>query len=161
MDAAERDDRIRRYEEGPARLAQALAKVPEAARKWRPAPGRWSAHEIVCHCADSETNAALRIRYLVAEPAPTILGYDQDAWAARLDYHAHPVEPALRTVEAVRAHTVALLRRLPPEAWAREGRHTESGRYTARDWLVVYSEHLEKHAAQIEANLAAWEAAGR
>ena len=41
-------------------------------------------------------------------------------------------------------------------AWRREGRHTESGRYTAEDWLLVYSEHLEKHDAQIERNLAAW-----
>jgi tRNA U34 5-methylaminomethyl-2-thiouridine-forming methyltransferase MnmC len=161
MDAAEREDRIRRYAEGPARLARALAKVPEVARQWRPAPGRWSAHEIVCHCADSETSGSLRIRFLLAETEPTILGYDQDAWASRLDYHAHPLEPALRTVEAVRANTVALLRRQPPEAWSREGRHTESGRYTAEDWLTVYSEHLEKHSAQIEGNLAAWQAAGR
>jgi len=159
MDASERESRIRRYAEGPARLKQALDKLPEAARPWRPGPGKWSAHEIVCHCADSETNAALRIRYLVAESEPTIVGYDQDAWAGRLDYQAHPLEPALRTVDAVRANTVALLRRLPAEAWRREGRHTESGRYTAEDWLVVYSEHLEKHAGQIERNLAAWEAA--
>ena len=161
MDPREREDRIRRYAEGPARLREALARVPEAARQWRPAEGRWSAHEIACHCADSETNAALRIRLLLAEPAPTILGYDQDAWATCLDYHSHPLEPALQTVDAVRANTAALLRRLPEPAWEREGRHTESGRYTAEDWLVIYSEHLEKHAAQIERNLAAWEAEAR
>jgi hypothetical protein len=159
MNAAEREDRIRRYEEGPARLAAALATVPEKARQWRPGPGRWSAHEVVCHCADSEANAALRIRYLVAEADPTIQGYDQDGWAKQLDYHSLPLEPALRTVEAVRAHTVALLRQLPEDAWSRAGRHTESGRYTAEDWLKVYSEHLEKHSAQIERNLAAWRAA--
>ena len=158
MDPSEIEDRIRRYAEGPAGLKRALAKVPEAARQWRPAPGKWSAHEIVCHCADSETHASLRIRSLVAEAEPTILGYDQDAWAGRLDYHAHPLELALQTVDAVRATTVALLRRLPPDAWLRAGRHTERGRYTAEDWLVTYSEHLEKHAAQIERNLAAWEA---
>jgi len=161
VDAAEREDRTGRYAAGPARLAEALAKVPEAARQWRPAPGKWSVHEIVCHCADSETSGSLRIRLLLAESEPTILGYDQDAWATRLDYHAHPLEPAFRTVEAVRANTAALLRRVPAEAWSREGRHTESGRYTAEDWLTIYSEHLEKHAAQIEGNLAAWQAAGR
>jgi hypothetical protein len=161
MDPAEREDRIRRYGEGPARLAQALSRVPEAARRWRPAPGRWSVHEIVCHCADSETSAALRIRLLLAEAKPTIQGYDQDAWAARLDYHAHPLDTALRTVEAVRANTLALLLRQPREAWSREGTHTESGRYTAEDWLSIYSEHLEKHVAQIEGNLAAWQAEGR
>jgi DinB superfamily len=157
MDGAEREDRIRRYAEGAAGLRRALEKLPAEALQWRPAAGRWSAHEIVCHCADSETNAAMRIRYLVAEAEPTILGYDQDAWASRLDYHSHPLEPALRTVEAVRENTVPLLRRLPAEAWAREGRHSESGRYGVEHWLAIYSEHLEKHAAQIERNLAAWQ----
>jgi hypothetical protein len=156
--AAERAERIERYARGPDRLKAALAKVPEEARTWRPGPGKWSVHEIVCHCADSETNAAARIRYLVAEEKPIIAGYDQDAWARRFDYHALPLDAAVTTVEGVRRLTAALLRQLPAEAWLREGRHTESGRYVAEDWLRVYSEHLETHADQIERNLAAWKA---
>ena len=135
--------------------------VPAAARQWRPAPGEWSAHEVACHCADSEVNAAARIRYLVCEPQPLVLAYDESVWATTLDYHGHPLEPALATVRAVRAHTTALLRRLPESAWGREGRHSGSGRYTAEDWLGIYAEHLENHARQIEANVAAWQAAGR
>jgi hypothetical protein len=77
------------------------------------------------------------------------------------DYHAAPLEPALAVVEAVRTNTAALIRRLPDEAWAREGRHTESGRYTAEDWLKIYADHLEGHARQIEANVAAWRARRR
>ncbi len=137
-------------------MDRALAKVPDEALKWRPAPGQWSAHEIVCHCADSETNAAARIRYLVGEKDALILGYDQDAWAVTFDYHSHPLEPALTLVEAIRVNTGALIHRLPDEAWQRAGRHTESGPYTAADWLRIYAEHLEGHARQIEANLVAW-----
>ena len=154
----EREALIARYEAGPARLKAALAKVPPEALQWRPAPGDWSAHEIVVHCADSEANAALRIRYLVAEPDPLIVGYDQEEWARRFDYHSHPLEPALLTVEAVRANTVPLLKRLPESEWAKVGRHTESGAYSADRWLEIYAAHLEEHAAQIEANLAAWHA---
>jgi len=111
----------------------------------------------VCHCADSETNAYVRIRLLAAEKSePTILGYDQDVWALALDYHAQPMEPALAVVEAVRANTVPLLRRLPEGAWSRRGRHTESGPYGAEDWLKIYADHLEGHAAQIEGNVKAW-----
>ena len=157
MTPAERERLIRQYAEGPARLRGALARVPEEARKWRPAPGEWSAHEIVCHCADSETNAAARIRYVVAEKDPVILGYDEKAWAIRFDYHSHPPDAALVVVEAVRANTAELIRRLPEGAWAKEGRHTESGRYTAEDWLRIYAEHLEQHAQQIEKNVAAWQ----
>ena len=62
-------------------------------------------------------------------------------------------------VEAVRANTVALLRRLPEDAWQRVGRHTESGTYSADDWLRIYAEHLDIHARQIEDNVAAWRGA--
>jgi hypothetical protein len=158
---SERERLIHQYADGPARLEAALAAVPVEARQWRPAPREWSAHEVVCHCADSETNAAARIRYLVCEPEPVVLGYDESAWAVTLDYHGQPLEPALATVRAVRASTALLIRRLPEAAWAREGRHTDSGRYTAEDWLRIYADHLETHARQIEANLAAWQAAGR
>jgi hypothetical protein len=155
---AERDERIRRYREGPEKLRAALAKVPPEALKWRPAEGKWSAHEVVCHCADSETNAYARIRYLVAEKDPTVLGYDQAHWARTFDYHAAPLEPALATVDAVRANTVVLLERLPESAWSAVGTHTDAGRYSAEDWLDVYAEHLEKHSRQIERNVEAWKA---
>jgi hypothetical protein len=50
---------------------------------------------------------------------------------------------------------------MPEGAWARVGRHTESGRYGAEDWLTIYAEHLEVHAAQIEANVTAWRGGAR
>ena len=155
---AEREALIRRYEEGPGKLRAALARVPKEAVKWRPAEGKWSAHEVIVHCGDSETNAAMRIRYLVAESKPVIAGYDQAHWARKLGYHDLPLEPALAAVEAVRANTATLLRKLPEEAWLAEGTHTEGGRYTAEDWLRIYAEHAEKHSRQIDRNVEAWKA---
>jgi hypothetical protein len=132
--------------------------VPEAALAWRPGAGKWSVHEVVVHCADSETNAALRIRTLIAEKEPLVVGYDQDAWARVLDYPAQPLEDSLVATSAARRRTVPLLRRLTDAEWAKEGRHTESGRYTAEDWLRIYAAHLEGHAKQIERNVEAWTA---
>ena len=157
MTHAERASFVERYEAGPELLRAALDRVPEAARTWRPAPDEFSIHEVVCHCADSETNAAARIRYLIAEQEPLILGYDPLTWARTFDYHSHPLEAALATIEAVRTNTAPLVRRLPEEAWQKVGNHTESGRYTAMDWLTIYAEHLEEHVRQIEQNLAAWQ----
>lgn len=161
MTSDERQKLIAQYAEGPARLEAALAKVPEAARQWRPAPGKWSVHEVVVHCADSETNSHMRIRYLLGEDAPAITGYDQDRWAAAMDYHAHPLEPALDTIRAVRANTLHLLRRITPEQWDRRGSHSESGSYSMEQWLTIYAEHLHQHERQILRNLAAWEAGKR
>ena len=138
MDAATRSSWLERY------------------RAWRPAAGAWSALEVVAHCADSETYAAIRIRLLLAEPEPLIVGYDENVWVGRFDYRASDPDLALRLVETVRAHTAAMLSRLPDQAWGRMGRHTHSGPYGTDDWLRIYAEHLEVHAAQIRRNLAAW-----
>lgn len=156
MNAAEREALIQRYEAGPRVLREALAKVPAEAVKWRPAPGKWSAHEVVAHCADSETVSSTRIRFLVGEDGPAISGYDQDRWAAAFDYHTLPLAPSLAQIDAVRAWTTALIRSLPASAWAREGTHSEMGRYTAEQWLELYAEHLEVHARQISRNVEAW-----
>lgn len=162
LTASQREALIDTYARGPERFRATLGRVPAAALKWRPAAGRWSVHEIVCHCADSEANAHMRIRYLVGESSPVISGYDQDRWAVTFDYHSHPLEPALAVIDAVRANTTALIRRLPDAAWAATGRHTElEGPYGAEAWLEIYSEHLEVHARQVERNLGAWEAAGK
>jgi hypothetical protein len=160
MSQAERETLIEQYARGAARVKEALAKVPGEALAWRPAEGKWSVHEVVVHCADSETNAALRIRYLLAEKDPLIVGYDQDAWARLFDYHAQPLEDALAATTAARGRTVPLLRKMSEADWQKAGRHTESGPYTADDWLRIYAAHLEGHASQIERNLAAWAARG-
>jgi hypothetical protein len=153
---ATRQALIAQYARGPARLEAVLATVPEEARTWRPAPGKWSVHEVIVHCADSETSSHARIRFLLAEKDPLILGYDQDRWAIELDYHTLPLGPALETIRAVRANTVPLLLRMSEAQWQKSGRHTEHPSYGATRWLEIYGEHLEVHARQIERNLAAW-----
>ncbi len=160
LSSAERDAFLERYEAGPALLRAAWNKVPAEARQWRPAAGKWSAHEVVVHCADSEAYGHTRIRLVLAEPKPLIVGYDENVWARVYDYHAHDPELALRTIEAVRANTVPCIRRLPDSAFGKTGQHTESGVYTDADWFRIYAEHLEVHARQIERNLAGWKARG-
>ena len=156
MTPTERRTLIDRYAAGPERFRAALAEVPDAMLQWRPAPGKWSVHEIIIHCADSEANAHGRISTLVAERDPKILGYDQDLWAKVFDYHARPIGPALVTIEAVRANTVPILEAMTEADWKKMGTHTESGPYGTEDWLRSYGEHLEVHAAQVRRNVAAW-----
>ena len=156
LNSDDRDLLIAEYERGPSVLRAAWETVPEAVAKWRPAPETWSAHEIVVHCADSETYAATRIRLLVAEKEPLVLGYDQSAWATVFNYHALSTERALASIDAVRAGTVPILRNLSEASWAKMGRHTESGPYGTLDWLTTYAAHVTNHARQIERNLEAF-----
>ncbi len=95
LNAAARKPLLDRYRSGAALLRRAWVEAPAEARSWRPGEGKWSAHEVVVHCADSETYAAIRIRLLLAEPEPLIVGYDETTWAKRFDYQASDPELAL------------------------------------------------------------------
>jgi hypothetical protein len=45
----------------------------------RPAPGKWSIHEIVCHLADTEVANAWRYRKVLAEDEVGLTAWDQTA----------------------------------------------------------------------------------
>jgi len=147
---------IQQYRRGPSELEAALSETTEASRSWRPGRGEWTIHEIICHCADSETSGYVRIRMLAAESSPLIVGYDQDLWATLFDYASLPLETSLSVVRAVRASTSDLLDRLPETVWIKEGRHSESGVYDADTWLSIYGVHLTEHAEQIRRNHKQW-----
>ncbi len=157
LNQSERKRLIQHYSLGPTALLEAWDATTDEARHWKPAPDAWSAHEIVIHCADSETSPAMRIRMLAAEPQPMIIGYDQDAWATTFEYHQLSSELAFATISAVRALTTEFILRLSDDMWESSGTHSESGAYTAEDWLRIYAAHLHDHAEQIRANVAAWQ----
>ncbi len=146
MNAAEREGLIGQYEDGFRAVSAALAEISEAELEAREAPGEWSPREIVHHLADSEMTSAIRLRRLLAEDRPTIAGYDEQEFARRLHYD-RPIASSLALLAAVRAATADLAERLTEADWTRAGTHSESGAYTADDWLRIYAAH--DHADQI------------
>ena len=141
---------LQRYVHGPALLRSTYAALPAKAHAWRPDQKSWSPRMVVCHCADSEMNSAMRLRYVLAEDKPLLVGYDQDRWARELHYSQLPVSQALSAIEAARSWTVALLERVSPDQWSRSGVHTERGLVQAWQFLEDSAQHLETHARQLE-----------
>ena len=148
MNVAVREALIDQYEAGFEAVSAALEGITDAELEAREAPGEWSPREIVHHLADSEMTSAIRLRLLIAQDAPTIFGYDQEAFVRQL-YPDRPIEPSLAAFEAARAATAPILRRLSEEQWRRSGTHSESGPYSVEDWLRIYGSHAHDHADQI------------
>ena len=149
MNREERDALIAKYKAGYDEVSASLEGLGPDEMTARPIEGKWSAREIVHHLADSETNSAIRLRKLLAEESPQIQGYDQDLYAARLRYNERDTAPALEAFRAARSTTAQILDLMTDDDWSREGTHSESGRYTAEDWLRIYAAHAHGHAAQI------------
>lgn len=150
MDSNERTRLIARYEDGYAAVIKSLEGFPEESLRAHPIAGKWSATEIVHHLADSETISGIRLRKLLVEDEPVIQGYDQEIYAKRLNYNSRDVGPALDALRSARANTAQLLAGMSEADWQRAGTHSESGRYSAEDWLTIYAAHAHNHAAQIQ-----------
>ena len=148
MDQKERETLIKQYRDGYSEVAEALLKIDPETVDARPTPGRWTIREIVHHLADSEMTAAVRLRLLLAEDRPTIRGYDQDEFAKRLHYD-RPHETSLELFRWARESTAEILERMTPADWAREGTHSEVGRFGTETWLETYGPHAHRHARQI------------
>ena len=150
MIAGDRQALIAKYKAGYDEVVRALAGIAADERDWRPAPGEWSAREVVHHLADSETISGVRLRRLLIEDNPVIQGYDEAAFAVRLRYNDRvDMAPALEAFRGARATTAQILEAMTDEDWQREGWHTDSGRYGAETWLAIYAVHAHNHAAQI------------
>ncbi len=148
MDAQERNNLIAMYRDGYAAVAEVLLKITPEELDARPGPGRWTTREIVHHLGDSEMTAAVRLRLLLAQDRPAIQGYDQDEFARRLHYD-RPYESSLELFRCARLATAEILERLTPAEWAREGTHSEVGRFGVETWLKTYADHAHRHARQI------------
>jgi hypothetical protein len=148
MHKSTRDMLIEQYRDGYRVILEVLDGITSAEMDAREAPGEWSPREIIHHLADSEMNSAIRLRRLIAEESPEIVGYDQDEYVNRL-YYDRPIDPSMAVFNAVRMSTADILDRLTEEEWEREGTHSESGRYSVLDWLQIYAVHAHEHADQI------------
>jgi hypothetical protein len=132
-----------------AKIESLLFQIgPERAEK-APAPGKWSAREIVCHLADCETVFAFRLRQTLAEDHHVIQPFDQDKWAA--PYLNYSLPAALAVLSAVRNWNVALIRSVPPGAHSKTVTHPERGDMTFQTIVETMAGHDLNHISQIEA----------
>lgn len=134
--------------ETPNKIESLLAALgPERANQ-SPAPGKWSAREIVCHLADCETVFAFRIRQALAEENHVVQPFDQDKWAK--NYAAYDTDEALALFSATRAWNLRLIDSLPAEAFEKRLTHPERGEMALRVVIETMGGHDVNHIRQIE-----------
>ena len=147
VDVIERADLIRRYRDGHRAVVESLRDLqPEELD--RSAENEWTPRQIAHHLADSEMMSAIRLRRLVAEDSPTLMGYDEKRLAEKLTSD-RPIEPSLEAMRWARETSAQILERLTEDDWRRTGIHEESGPYSVEKWLRIYADHGHEHADQI------------
>src|SRR5262245_35895678 len=72
--------------------------------------GKWSVLQVLDHLTDQEMVFGYRVRFVIAEDTPTIVGYDQDLWASRLRYGTADRDSLLAELGAMRTRNLRLFR---------------------------------------------------
>ena len=140
---------IDQYVAGGEKLALAIRALTHEDLRCAPPPdanvGRWSIQQVVIHCMDSELVSADRLKRMIAEDNPTVIGYDENKYVANLFYDEQSAEQAVALIDANRKLFATVLRKLPEKAWERKGTHNERGPITVSGYLKSTVDHLEHH----------------
>ena len=134
----------------PKLLVMLTSRTASPRLSKQPAPGKWSAREILCHLADCEWIFGVRYRKIAAEPGAPLPAFEQDAWAKKLRYAKTPLKLALAAFAAMRNSNVALLKSLPASAWKQAGAHPTYGNLALRDLVLHIASHDANHLARLE-----------
>ena len=140
---------IEAYLAGPPAVRKAVAGLSHEQLLARPVAGKWSTLEVVCHLADFDPIMADRMKRIIAEEKPTIMGADENRFAATLVYHERDLEEELTIIERTRSQMARILRTLKPEALQRVGVHNERGPRTLEQMLTTATNHIAHHLAFI------------
>src|SRR5262249_24642541 len=73
-------------------LSDIVRAHPASVLRARPFEGKWTPNEIIGHLADGEWVSGFRLRLVLCEENPTILGMNQELWVAGLRHNDR--EPA-------------------------------------------------------------------
>jgi uncharacterized damage-inducible protein DinB len=141
---------IEKYDADADVTAKAIAGLERADLLAFPVPGTWSIQQIILHLMDSDLIAADRMKRVAAEDHPTLIGYNETAFAKNLAYEEVSAQDAAEIFRLNRQMTAELMRRLPDAAFKRTGFHNERGEVTLEQLLETYTGHLDHHVKFIK-----------
>lgn len=136
---------IDQYAAGVSKLRLAIAGLTPDDLLARPGPGAWSIHELVIHVVDSDFVGMDRMKRVIAESNPPLIGFDENLWIEHHAPHEQSLDDAIVLFEAGRRQMTRILRQLPQSAFTRIGQHSERGPLTLENLVQTFVTHVDHH----------------
>ena len=115
----------------------------------RPFEGKWTPNEVIGHLADGEWVYGYRLRLILCEDNPTILGMNQDLWVAGQRHNEREPLELVEMFRTMRQFNLALLKRISAADLRRTGQHNERGPEPLEVMLPMLAGHDLSHLGQI------------
>jgi len=136
---------IDQYLDGVKQLRQAVAGMSRDQLLARPILGKWNTLEVVAHLADFDPILADRMKRVIAEDNPTLLGADENRFVKALAYSNRDLQEELNIIEITRSQLARILCTLPDSVLERTGIHNERGPLTLEKLLTAATNHITHH----------------
>ena len=144
------EELIKEYALGYTLLREAIEGLTEDELRYKPAPEKWSIHQILIHVTDSEISSTSRLKKVLAEDEPILISFDQDAWANNLGYDLLDREQHLLLFKLLRSSMQPILDHLTSEQSKRVGVYVDQVRFTFKQLLEFRVQHVRDHLDQME-----------
>jgi carbonic anhydrase/acetyltransferase-like protein (isoleucine patch superfamily) len=136
--------------ESPDWVADRIERDAEALWRKRPAPGRWSALESLCHLRDADRDVFLpRLGRMLAERNPELPDVDMAGWETARTYNEQSPAGVLEEWAVARRALLAGLAPLGRADWARVGIHAVRGPYALAEMVRYWADHDLSHRRQM------------
>lgn len=140
--------------ESPEWAADRIARADAARVRRRPAPERWSAHEVVGHLCDGDIVCYRpRLAKLLRDEFPPCEAVQLDHADLVAAYASLETGELLARWKAARAGLVAQLAPMGRREWARAGLHSIQGPFTVASMVRGWVEHDLGHRRQLAGSL--------
>jgi hypothetical protein len=158
MDIAEKKRLIERYRRAGDELEAIVAGLEAEALDFvPPIEGAWPIRAQVAHVLDADMICWGRFRKIVAQREAAVELWDQEAWAARLDYGTVDFAKTLARIRELREALADFLDSKAGEDWESLVMiHPERGRRNLAEVVGQYADHIGFHVRLIERNLRAF-----
>ena len=137
-------------EESPSWVARRLERHPAPRWAIAPAPGRWSALEVLCHLRDADRDVlAPRLERMLTETLPALADVDMRGWDLARGYRTESARAVHRSWSVARRALVGRLSPLGPGEWRRLGWHSVRGPFPLGEMVRDWAEHDLSHRRQL------------
>lgn len=138
-----------------AKLAEIAERHPATVLRARPFAGKWTPNEVIGHLTDTEWVYGYRLRLILSEDDPTILGTQQDAWVDNLRHNDRDPRELVGIFRTLRELNLDAWKRTSADDLKRAGRHSERGLEPLDAMLRLLAGHDLNHLEQINRYLQA------
>jgi DinB superfamily len=138
-----------------SKLAGIVGANPAALLRTRPFDGKWAPNEIIGHLVDGEWVYGYRLRAILCEGNPVILGTHQDSWVAAQRHNEREPSELVEMFRLMRQFNLALSKTISPSDLTRTGQHNERGPESLGVMLRMLAGHDLSHLDQIDSYIRA------